>query len=231
MTLTVDATLPSVQANVTVREEKPTVEAVRPVIRGRGAIGAYYLSKRSPVPEPFGFSDIVDGAKNAGDTVVAGAKDVKDLVAPPSSSSSAMIPAATASPPPVSPSSSPLSPIATGSSTSVSPKATDSVVVNNQVKFGGCLEMDAGLVANVGADANFFGLFDPSKTIPLFQKQFSLFKVCKICVSGLDAFTDDESRNALGTQRHDERSQTSVRGTQYWLEGVCSAMGRAMRAE
>jgi hypothetical protein len=253
MTLTVDATLPSVHANVTGREEKSAIEIVRPTVRGRGAIGAYYLKKRSPVPEPFGFGDIVsgikdgakkaagavtsgakkaagavksgatkaagavksgakkvesgaakavgsgekavengakkvtgaveggakkveegakkagevvkDGAQKVGGAIAAGAKDVKNAVDPPKSSSSST------------------HKTAARSSTSASPKATHdkvSVTVNDQVKFGGCLEMDAGLVANVGADADFFGLFNPSKTIPLFQKQFSLFKVCAI---------------------------------------------------
>ncbi|XP_006457389.1 hypothetical protein AGABI2DRAFT_212760 [Agaricus bisporus var. bisporus H97] len=48
----------------------------------------------------------------------------------------------------------------------------------DDVSFGGCVEVGAGLSVNVGADASFFGLFDPFKKIPLFEKQFSLLKVC-----------------------------------------------------
>ncbi|KXN88374.1 hypothetical protein AN958_07417 [Leucoagaricus sp. SymC.cos] len=44
--------------------------------------------------------------------------------------------------------------------------------------FGGCFEMDAGLDVNVGANADFFGLFNPSTKLPLFSKSFSLFKKC-----------------------------------------------------
>jgi hypothetical protein len=51
MMLKVDATSPSVHANVTSREEVPTIEVVRPGVCGRGAIGVYYPRKRSPVPE------------------------------------------------------------------------------------------------------------------------------------------------------------------------------------
>lgn len=157
MTLTADATLPSGQANVTLREEKPTIELPGPGIRGGGPMGAYYWKKRSPEPES--------------------------------------------------------GPMATASSTSGAPKSSDSGVVNDQTKFGGCVEIDAGLVVNVGADADFFGLFNPSETIPLFQKQFSLFKVCEIRVSAVDIFTDDWTRNALGTRRNDDRCQTAVSGT------------------
>ncbi|KAJ3573067.1 hypothetical protein NP233_g2672 [Leucocoprinus birnbaumii] len=44
--------------------------------------------------------------------------------------------------------------------------------------FGGCLEANAGLSVNVGASGSFFGLFDSSTELPLFSKDFSIFKKC-----------------------------------------------------
>ncbi|KAF8877430.1 hypothetical protein BD779DRAFT_1448510, partial [Infundibulicybe gibba] len=44
--------------------------------------------------------------------------------------------------------------------------------------FGGCFEIKAGLNVNAGADASFFGLFDPSTQVTLFSKNFELFKKC-----------------------------------------------------
>lgn len=46
--------------------------------------------------------------------------------------------------------------------------------------FGGCIEIGAGLDVNAGADANFFGLFDQNTKIPLFSKEFQIFKV-RLC--------------------------------------------------
>ncbi|EKM77468.1 hypothetical protein AGABI1DRAFT_76923 [Agaricus bisporus var. burnettii JB137-S8] len=57
-------------------------------------------------------------------------------------------------------------------------KRTPTGGATDDVSFGGCVEVGAGLSVNVGADANFFGLFDPFKKIPLFEKQFSLLKKC-----------------------------------------------------
>lgn len=67
--------------------------------------------------------------------------------------------------------------------TSATPKPTNKVDAAlpppppKDGSFGGCLEMDAGFDVNVGADANFFGLFDPEKKLPLFSKKFTVFKV------------------------------------------------------
>ncbi|KAJ3569321.1 hypothetical protein NP233_g5126 [Leucocoprinus birnbaumii] len=44
--------------------------------------------------------------------------------------------------------------------------------------FGGCLDTKAGLSVNVGATGSFFSLFDASKSIALFNKDFKLFKKC-----------------------------------------------------
>ncbi|KAJ3927693.1 MAG: hypothetical protein NXY57DRAFT_903430 [Lentinula lateritia] len=45
------------------------------------------------------------------------------------------------------------------------------------LQFGGCVEIDTGLAVNAGADAKFFDLFDASTQVPLFSKEFVLFKV------------------------------------------------------
>jgi hypothetical protein len=43
--------------------------------------------------------------------------------------------------------------------------------------FGGCFEILAGLAVNAGAIADFFGLFDQETVVPLFNRDFELFKV------------------------------------------------------
>ncbi|KAJ3756979.1 hypothetical protein EV360DRAFT_47010 [Lentinula raphanica] len=45
------------------------------------------------------------------------------------------------------------------------------------LQFGGCVEIDTGLAVNAGADGKFFDLFDASTQVPLFSKEFVLFKV------------------------------------------------------
>ncbi|KAJ7763197.1 hypothetical protein DFH07DRAFT_813093 [Mycena maculata] len=44
--------------------------------------------------------------------------------------------------------------------------------------FGGCFEVDAGIDVTAGADASFFGLFDPNVSDTLFSKNFVIFKKC-----------------------------------------------------
>ncbi|KAJ7438098.1 hypothetical protein B0H11DRAFT_2254861 [Mycena galericulata] len=44
--------------------------------------------------------------------------------------------------------------------------------------FGGCVEVDAGIDATAGADASFFGLFDPNVSTTLFSKNFTIFQKC-----------------------------------------------------
>ncbi|KAJ3968915.1 hypothetical protein EV361DRAFT_383525 [Lentinula raphanica] len=46
------------------------------------------------------------------------------------------------------------------------------------LQFGGCVEIDTGLAVNAGADGKFFDLFDASTQVPLFSKEFVLFKKC-----------------------------------------------------
>ncbi|KAJ3991125.1 hypothetical protein F5050DRAFT_1581939 [Lentinula boryana] len=55
------------------------------------------------------------------------------------------------------------------------------------LQFGGCVEIDTGLAVNAGADGKFFDLFDASTQIPLFSKEFVLFKVRFIFESELSA--------------------------------------------
>lgn len=62
----------------------------------------------------------------------------------------------------------------TGNSSSSSTTTTTS---STGLQFGGCVEIDTGLAVNAGADAKFFDLFDASTQVPLFSKEFVLFKV------------------------------------------------------
>ncbi|KAJ3731365.1 hypothetical protein DFJ43DRAFT_999239 [Lentinula guzmanii] len=55
------------------------------------------------------------------------------------------------------------------------------------LQFGGCVEIDTGLAVNAGADGKFFDLFDASTQVPLFSKEFVLFKVRFIFQSELSA--------------------------------------------
>ncbi|KAJ3783033.1 hypothetical protein GGU10DRAFT_274372 [Lentinula aff. detonsa] len=55
------------------------------------------------------------------------------------------------------------------------------------LQFGGCVEIDTGLAVNAGADGKFFDLFDASTQVPLFSKEFVLFKVRFIFKSELSA--------------------------------------------
>ncbi|KAJ3872837.1 hypothetical protein F5051DRAFT_381795 [Lentinula edodes] len=63
----------------------------------------------------------------------------------------------------------------TGNSSSSSTTTTTS---STGLQFGGCVEIDTGLAVNAGADAKFFDLFDASTQVPLFSKEFVLFKKC-----------------------------------------------------
>ncbi|KAJ7150475.1 hypothetical protein C8R43DRAFT_494922 [Mycena crocata] len=47
-----------------------------------------------------------------------------------------------------------------------------------QVELGGCVELDAGIAVNVGADGSFFGLFDKAAKKTLFSKNFVILKKC-----------------------------------------------------
>jgi hypothetical protein len=50
--------------------------------------------------------------------------------------------------------------------------------VEKSASVDGCVDMQAGFSVNAGAQGSFFGLFDPSTKITLFNKQFELFKKC-----------------------------------------------------
>ncbi|KAJ3807523.1 hypothetical protein EV368DRAFT_40257 [Lentinula lateritia] len=55
--------------------------------------------------------------------------------------------------------------------------STTTTTSSTGLQFGGCVEIDTGLAVNAGADAKFFDLFDASTQVPLFSKEFVLFKV------------------------------------------------------
>jgi hypothetical protein len=50
----------------------------------------------------------------------------------------------------------------------------------------GCVGMTTGVAANVGATGKFFSLFDANTALPLFNKQFQLFKVAPSTLIVLD---------------------------------------------
>lgn len=52
--------------------------------------------------------------------------------------------------------------------------------------FGGCFEIKTGLDVNAGAEGSFFGLFDTSTQVSLFNKEFELFKVRRHGVASLE---------------------------------------------
>ncbi|KAJ3862916.1 hypothetical protein EV359DRAFT_44147 [Lentinula novae-zelandiae] len=55
--------------------------------------------------------------------------------------------------------------------------STTTTTSSTGLQFGGCVEIDTGLAVNAGADAKFFDLFDASTQVPVFSKEFVLFKV------------------------------------------------------
>lgn len=52
------------------------------------------------------------------------------------------------------------------------------VVKDGSASFGGCFKVNAGINVNAGADANFFGLFNPSTKVSLFNRKFEILKKC-----------------------------------------------------
>jgi hypothetical protein len=141
-------------------------------IRGRNLIGErYFNSKRSP--KPFGFDDIVNGVKSA---VQSAARNDESMVTF-NQPKAAIIKKATP------PKTKAKATLTAPSSTAVAAAKVVDIVSPRSAGagsgVGGCVEMDVGLNVNVGADADFFGLFDASTTLPLFEKSFTLFKVCE----------------------------------------------------
>ncbi|GLB41232.1 hypothetical protein LshimejAT787_0904470 [Lyophyllum shimeji] len=57
-------------------------------------------------------------------------------------------------------------------------KGSLSVTKDASASFGGCFRIGAGLDVSAGADANFFGLFDPSTKVSLFSRKFEILKKC-----------------------------------------------------
>ncbi|KAF8988453.1 hypothetical protein BDQ17DRAFT_1435003 [Cyathus striatus] len=66
----------------------------------------------------------------------------------------------------------------TSSAVATSNTSGSSISTSGSASISGCFDVSAGLAVNVGADANFFGLFDPSTTLSLFNKDFELFQKC-----------------------------------------------------
>jgi hypothetical protein len=50
--------------------------------------------------------------------------------------------------------------------------------VSTSAGVQGCVDAKTGIAANVGVQGDLFGLFDASKTVPLFTKNFDLFSKC-----------------------------------------------------
>ncbi|KAF8898004.1 hypothetical protein CPB84DRAFT_1748022 [Gymnopilus junonius] len=62
---------------------------------------------------------------------------------------------------------------------SITPDAGNVLVSTNaSATFGGCFSVDAALDVNAGATGDFFGLFNPSTTVDLFNHKFEIFKKC-----------------------------------------------------
>ncbi|KAJ3912589.1 hypothetical protein F5877DRAFT_53831 [Lentinula edodes] len=83
--------------------------------------------------------------------------------------------------------------------------STTTTTSSTGLQFGGCVEIDTGLAVNAGADAKFFDLFDASTQVPLFSKEFVLFKVNTelmfiIFQSKFMSLCCCLSRNALGME-------------------------------
>ncbi|KAF9474083.1 hypothetical protein BDN70DRAFT_340803 [Pholiota conissans] len=68
----------------------------------------------------------------------------------------------------------------TAADASVTAPSSKTLAVSTQTSasFGGCLEVDATLDVNAGASGSFFGLFDKSTKVDLFNKKFEVLKKC-----------------------------------------------------
>ena len=71
----------------------------------------------------------------------------------------------------------------TSAVTTVKRNVNDALASNLATSLGGCFEIDTGIGVNAGATADFFGLFDVNTKVPLFTRQFSLFKVSSLSFS------------------------------------------------
>ncbi|KAJ7763199.1 hypothetical protein DFH07DRAFT_813099 [Mycena maculata] len=61
---------------------------------------------------------------------------------------------------------------------SLDANATASTDSDPSASVNGCVNVGAGLAVSAGASADFFGLFDPSTSVSLFNKQFMLLNQC-----------------------------------------------------
>ena len=131
-------------------------------IRGRGLIGEAFFAKRSPGI----FGDIADdikgAASSAGNAISSAAGAVKDAVTGKEGSDGASDASSTAAP----------------AADTAAPSTDNSSNSNGDgTAFGGCADVNAGLSVDVGANAAFFNIFNPSTQLSLFSKTFPLFKV------------------------------------------------------
>lgn len=56
---------------------------------------------------------------------------------------------------------------------------------NPSATYSGCVDVSAGLDVNLGADADFFDIFNPSTSVSVFDKTFDLYDVCNtFCLCG-----------------------------------------------
>jgi hypothetical protein len=73
------------------------------------------------------------------------------------------------------------SPNASAGTARESPKALDASPAASP-SLGVCFEIDTILDVNAGATGSFFGLFDATTKVDLFQKKFEIFKVSLMCL-------------------------------------------------
>ncbi|KAK0200009.1 hypothetical protein DFS33DRAFT_1267684 [Desarmillaria ectypa] len=66
-----------------------------------------------------------------------------------------------------------------------------SVSTNTSTSFGGCFSVHSGLDVNIGAEGNFFGIIKDGVSLTLFEKDFELFKVCRLLAFSSQILTVD----------------------------------------
>ncbi|KAF9445253.1 hypothetical protein P691DRAFT_777698 [Macrolepiota fuliginosa MF-IS2] len=203
VTLTVEATGAEESTTISPREVGPVLDTSRArgmmVPRGRGMIGEYYFDRRStrraptltPTVKP-PKSDSTQkptATKSVGTlepdatkaTTSAATKATTSSVTKATTSAVTKATTSAVTKATTSAVTSTIASAATNTTMSAVTKTTTSAATkpsSSGVSFGGCLEASTGLSVNVGADASFFGLFDPSTTLTLFSKDFELFKQC-----------------------------------------------------
>ncbi|KAI0653807.1 hypothetical protein C8Q70DRAFT_1048306 [Cubamyces menziesii] len=80
-------------------------------------------------------------------------------------------------------------------------------------EVGGCVDITSGLNVNAGANADFFSIFKKDTSVPLFQKNFDLFKKCFGSSTARRAYTGRAARAALLSRDDGVSCPTSLLGT------------------